>query len=163
MRNWPVRLAAVVAAVAAGVFLLVGPAAAHRNAANFHCTASSQAPASGHATGRLVPKKPTAFGLCRYGPAPDYTLKASRLVTKPRVVHRLTHGFNALPAIPPGAVACPASDGSEMVVYAMYKRSATRIVHVALSGCLIARRRNLVRWDTPSGGKFVRVLKHLTR
>ena len=150
-------------AAAAGVWLPAGPAAAHRNAAGFHCSASAQAAAGGHASGPLVPKKPTAFALCRYGPAPGYTLEASRLVTRRKVVHRLAHGFNALPAMPPGAVACPADDGSQMVVYAMYKRSATRVVHVALAGCLIARRRDIVRWDTPSGGKFVRVLRHLTR
>jgi hypothetical protein len=163
MKKRSVTLVAVVAAIAAGVWLLVGPAAAHRNAVDFHCTASAQAPAGGHASGRLVPKKPTALALCRYGPAPGYALEASRLVTKRKVVHRVASGLNALPKMPSGAIACPASDGSEIVVYAMYKRSATRIVHVALNGCLTARRRDLVRWDTPSGGKFVRVLKHLTR
>src|SRR5689334_1067369 len=145
MKKGRVRLVALVAAIAAGAWLLVGVAAAHRDAADFHCTASAQAAAGGHASGPLVPKKPGAIALCRYGPAPDYRLEGSRLVTKRKVIHRVTSGLNALPKMPNGAVACPADDGSQIVVYAMYKRSATRIVHVATAGCLTARRRDLVR------------------
>jgi hypothetical protein len=110
-----------------------------------------------------VPHRPSALALCRYGRAPAYSLKTSTLVTNRKTVHRLVRGLNALPTVPPGVIACPADNGSEIVVYAMYKKSATRIVHVELSGCLIARRRDLVRWDLPSGGRFVGELKHLTR
>jgi hypothetical protein len=163
--------AGFVATIAAGVWLLMGvTAAAHPEAAgaagsDFRCTASAQAPSAGghRASGRLVPRKPSVLAFCRYGRAPAHTLEASRLVTRRETVRRVVRGLNALPTMPTGAVSCPSDNGSEIVVYAMYKRSATRIVHVGLSGCLIARRRDVVRWDSPSGGRFIRVLKHLTR
>jgi hypothetical protein len=161
----------LVAAIFGGVWLLIAvtaaarPKAAEASRDDFHCTASAQAPSAGgqRASGRLVSHKPSALALCRYGAAPSHTLEGSRLVTRREMVHRVVRGLNALPTMPTGPVSCPSDNGSEIVVYAMYKRSTTRIVYVGLSGCLIARRGDVVRWDVPSGGHFIRVLKHLTR
>lgn len=132
---------------------------------DFHCTASSQTPGGGGETGsgRLLPGKPGALALCRYGRGPSQALEGSRLVTRPKRVHRLVRRFNALPSPPAGPISCPNDDGSSLVAYALYRRAATRIIHVGLSGCLIVSRGDVVRWDAPSGGKLVRTLEDLTR
>ena len=152
-----------VGVIAAAAALLANVGAG--SATEFHCTASSQAPGTSakRAPRRLVPGRPVELALCRYGAAPAYALDGSRLVTRRKRVHRLVHGLNALPTMPSGPVSCPADDGSSIVVYALYRRAATKIVHVGLTGCLIARRRDVVRWDAPSGGRFVHELEKLTR
>lgn len=170
MKNSSGGLATAVsmAAFTAAAWPVMGVATAHPKAAgasrsDFHCSASSQAPSGAlpRAPGRLVPPTPTALGLCRYGPAPGSPLQTSKLVTKRKTVHRLVRGLNALPTMPTDPTSCPADNGSEIVVYAMYKRAATRMVHVGLSGCLIARRGDVVRWDLPSGGHFIGMLERL--
>ena len=158
-----------VAALAAGAALLgsgaaaASPPPATNSWSDFHCTASSQAPGGGDETGALVPGKPAALALCRYGPLPSYALEGSRVVTRRKRVRHLVRRFNALPSPPAGPISCPADDGSSIVAYALYRRAATRIVHVGLSGCLIVSRGDVVRWDTPSGGKLVHTLEDLTR
>lgn len=130
-----------------------------------HCFAPSQAPSGGsqRRPGPLLPGKPSKLLLCRYGPLPSQTLKASKLLTRRQRVREVVRGLNALPSIPSGAVSCPSDNGSSIVVYAMYRRSLTRIVDVGLSGCLIATRGAVIRWDLPSHGRFVHTLENLTR
>jgi hypothetical protein len=90
-------------------------------------------------------------------------LESSKLLARRNQVRRVVRGLNSLPTMPTGAFACPADNGSSVVVIAMYRRSVTRIVHVELTGCLIARRGEVVRWDLPSHGRFVQMLARLTR
>lgn len=129
-----------------------------------HCTAGSQAPGqSRRRSGPLVPGKPAALLLCRYGPSPHATLEGSRSVRSAKLVHSLVRGLNGLPEMPSGAVACPRDDGSTMIVLAMYRKAASRVVQVNLSGCLDARRDGVVRWDVPDRGRFVHRLEQLTK
>jgi hypothetical protein len=158
------------ALIAAGLSVLATAAAGgarpkHQPGAYKHCAASSSVPTAGRhpAYGPLVPAKPIALRLCRYGPLPSYTLEASRLLTARRQVRRLVRGLNSLPAMPAGAFACPVDNGSSIAVIAIYRRSAARTVHVELTGCLIATRGGVVRWDLPSHGRFVHRLEGLAR
>lgn len=138
----------------------------HRS--QFHCEAYSQPPPGGRrGSGPLLPGKPKALVLCLYGPPygpfPSPGLKASKLLTHRKQVRRVVQGLNALPPMPKGPISCPADDGSSIVVLAMYRRSAPSVVQIGLSGCLIARRGDVVRWDIPSHGRFIHTLESLTR
>jgi hypothetical protein len=77
-------------------------------------------------------------------------------------VRKVVRGLNRLPKMPRAAVSCPHDDGSMIVVTATYRKAAPRIVQVHLTGCLDARRGDLVRWDLPDHGRFVHGLEQLT-
>lgn len=160
-------IAGVVALATASVLAAVGAAGGHAAATaqpTFHCTAGSQAPGgSDRRSGPLLPGKPTALLLCRYGPMPSHTLQASRLLSSRLRVRKVVRGLNALPAMPSGAMSCPHDDGSTVVVQATYRKGAPRVVQVERSGCLTARRGGVVRWDLPDHGRFVHRLERLTR
>jgi hypothetical protein len=167
LRRRHVAFIAGVVALATASVVAAGAAGGHdavTSQPTFHCTAGSRTPGgSDRGSGPLLPGKPTALLLCRYGPLPSHTLQGSRLLRSRLRVRKLARGLNALPVMPSGATSCPHDDGSTVVVLATYRKGAPRVVQVERSGCLTARRGGVVRWDLPDHGRFVHRLERLAR
>jgi hypothetical protein len=155
-----------VAGIAAVASLLAStaPGASQQARAHFRCPAVLAAMSSGSNAKRsaLLPGSPSTLVLCRYGPLPSQMLVARKVLNNRRQVGRVVRGLNALPSLPAGPIACPADNGSSILVFAFYKSAPERIVRVDLSGCLVAKRGAIARWDIPSRGQFVRALERLT-
>jgi len=87
----------------------------------------------------LAPAGATAIRLCRYSSLnarPRLTLVSSRLLKSPAVVRELVGEFDRLPPTPPGAVACPNDDGSQIVALLAYPGDRTVTITVGLTGCV---------------------------
>jgi hypothetical protein len=78
------------------------------------------------------------------------------------VIRQLVAALDALPAAPRGPTACPADDGSQILVIASYRDRPTETVNVGLTGCQVVRRGSVVRWALPSRGAVIQRLEALT-
>jgi hypothetical protein len=104
------------------------PAAAARTPCARSASAASRSP--------LVPGRPTALLLCRYGSIDSgQRLRRWAYVTDPGQVRLVVAQLNALPPIAPGVYACPNGDGEEIVVVPLSRGRRAAAVHVGLSAC----------------------------
>lgn len=86
----------------------------------------------------LAPTGADAIRLCRYSGGnahPAGKLVRSRLLTGHLRINRLIADFNKLPPFPPGAVACPSDDGSQIDALLAYPSGKRVTVRTALTGC----------------------------
>jgi len=72
----------------------------------------------------------------------------SRLLTNPARVTTLVRQFNELPPFPPGAFACPADDGSQILALLAYPNAKHVTIAVELTGCQRVTNGDLVRIDS---------------
>lgn len=123
------------------------------------------------AESELVPPGATAALICRYrglnDPYPRYanSLAGAATVTDSSTLHSLTDQFNALPPTSPSgtAAACPADDGSSLVVIFDYASSAPDPVFVRPTGCSSATNGYLTANMAFEAGQRLRTeLQHLT-
>lgn len=89
---------------------------------------------------RLAPPGAAAIRLCRYSGLnahPPLTLAGGRLVRAPGLVAVLVADFDRLLAGSPGAVACPADDGSQILALLAYPGGRTVTISAGLTGCAL--------------------------
>jgi hypothetical protein len=152
-------------AVVTCLVLIVGaPSAAAKQPPLCHTKAPQQvAPNSWEPTQtQLAPTGVSAIRLCRYTGLNDHPrLRIARatLVSRQVWITRLVRRFNALPPPPPGATACPADFGTEIVALLSYPDGHTVTISVNLTGCSSATNGNLYRRTGPT---LLIELEHLT-
>lgn len=121
---------------------------------------------------RLAPGRPDAIRLCRYSRLADHRrvrLVRSRLLSDPTLLTQLVVEFNELPPFPPGAFACPADDGSQIVALLAYSNGRQVTIAAELTGCQGVTNGDVVRiangyGDHPRlGPRLLTELKRLTR
>jgi hypothetical protein len=93
----------------------------------------------------LAPPGATAIRLCRYGALPSLLLQRSVLQTSLSLVSGLVRVFDRLPQPPPGPVACPADNGSQIVALVAYPAGQRVTISVDLTGCAIVTNGSLSR------------------
>jgi hypothetical protein len=110
--------------------------------------------------------------LCRYAGLnahPRFKLLRSSLRSNRRLIRKLVREFDRLPPFAPGAVACPADSGSQIVALLAYPNGRAVRISVGLSGCASVTNGDVVRtafgFGTPRkfGPQLVSELKHLTK
>ena len=87
---------------------------------------------------RIAPSGATAIRLCRYSGAndkPRLALILSVVIHSPKRVGQLVAAFDRVPPPSPGASACPADDGSEIVAHLCYRSGHSVRIDVRLEGC----------------------------
>jgi hypothetical protein len=122
------------------------------------------------AKSKLVPAGASALRLCRYAglnATPRLALLDQTLVQQHKHVARLVGELDALVPFPPGAFACPADDGSQILVLASYPAHHQLRVSVALTGCGTATNGSVISTtanagNNPHGPKLLAQLKRLT-
>ena len=115
---------------------------------------------------RLVHRNPTGVLLCAYGgfnqPHPR-RLTRSRAAGAPRA-RQLARQLNALPPLPPGAVACPVDLGAEVVAFFHHRRGRDDTVVIHTQGCREVRSGARIRTAMlPPGPHLLRELFRLLR
>jgi hypothetical protein len=86
----------------------------------------------------LVPGRPSAVTVARYGPTAGFPpLPPEKVITNTyaSTVARLVRDVNSLPAFPPGTISCPFDDGSYYQVEFSYADGGSRTLHVERRGC----------------------------
>jgi hypothetical protein len=118
----------------------------------------------------LAPAGANSIELCRYrglNARPRLTIDRLRHVRAPSLITELIHQLDRLPAPPKGAIACPADDGSQLVVLLAYSGGRTVPVSIGLTGCEPVTNGAVVRtafgFGSPPafGPQLVRQLKRL--
>jgi hypothetical protein len=120
---------------------------------------------------QLAPAGVRAIRLCRYaGLNARQPLKLTRsvLVDDGRMARRLQRELDALPSFPPGPVACPFDDGSQIVTRLAYRGGHRVTIALGLGGCARVTNGSVVRtaygFGAPRqfGPKLLNELQRLT-
>ncbi|MEA2371880.1 MAG: hypothetical protein QOH12_2274 [Solirubrobacteraceae bacterium] len=132
--------------VAAGLAVVSGIAGSGTSLASVSASVPSRCPTKApvpivvgpHGSGPVLPGGAASIRLCRYGSLDaKQRLEGQHLTRSNVVIQSLTKRLNALPGLPPGAMACPADDASEILLLTRGRNGAAANVTVGLRGCRI--------------------------
>jgi hypothetical protein len=130
------------------------PAAGMPTPCSSHAPAKLSAPRLGPARVQLAPAGVQAIRLCRYSglnARPRLNLIGARLVQSPSVIGGLVRDLDRLPPFS-GPIACPADDGSQIVLWLTYPSGHRVAVSVGLTGCDSVTNGSVVRMGLGSVG-----------
>lgn len=115
---------------------------------------------------QLAPTGAKAIRLCGYdglNAKPRFKLAASALIRNWRVVGELVSEFDALPALRPGAFACPDDDGSQIIALLAYPEGHEVTISASVTGCSVVSNGDVARSAAygPPGPRLMAQLEHL--